>query len=44
MSLVWKPGYSPPFPSSPTNGQVFVDPNTGISWTYNSATSTWAET
>ena len=28
------------FPNTPTDGQVFVDPN-GASWTYNAATNSW---
>jgi hypothetical protein len=31
----------PAYPSSPTNGQVWVDPVTNTSWTYSSATGTW---
>lgn len=48
MSPVYVPGklvlrktYVPPFPESPTNGQTYTDPNTGITWTYNSGTSQW---
>ena len=44
MTLIIDSGYTVQFPSGPTNGQVYVDPNTGISWTYNSGTTTWAET
>ena len=42
MTLIIDSGYTPVFPTSPTNGQVYVDPNTGITWTYNSGTATWA--
>lgn len=28
------------FPNSPTNGQVFTDPN-GTNWTYDSAVNSW---
>jgi hypothetical protein len=28
------------FPNTPTDGQVFIDPN-GASWTYNTATNSW---
>ena len=42
--LILSKTYTPPYPSSPTNDQVYVDPNTGISWTYNSGTSSWGVT
>jgi len=42
MTLIVRPGYSPVFPTSPTNGQTYTDPNTGIVWTYSTSTSEWS--
>ena len=35
--------HQPQYPTSPApvNGDVWVDPVTGTSWTYQSSTSTW---
>jgi hypothetical protein len=27
---------------SPTNGQTYTDPNTGIIWVYSTGTSSWS--
>jgi|DEB0MinimDraft_6_1074348.scaffolds.fasta_scaffold130326_2 hypothetical protein len=44
--MTWKcrAQYIPPFPESPSDGQVFVDINTGISWTYSTGTGEWTQT
>lgn len=35
--------HMPVFPTSPapTNGQTWTDPETSVSWTYQSSTGTW---
>ena len=42
--MVWRitATYLPNFPSNPTNGQTYVDPNTGRTWTYSSSTQQWS--
>ena len=42
--MVWKitPTYVPNYPTSPTNGQTYTDPNTGRVWTYSTSTSSWS--
>jgi hypothetical protein len=42
MSWVITASYTPPFPTSPTNGQTFTDPNTGTTWVYSTSTSEWS--
>ena len=34
----------PAFPADPTDGQLYNDPNTSITWRYSSSTSEWANT
>ena len=34
--------YTPNYPTSPTNGQTYTDPNTGRVWTYSTSTSSWS--
>jgi hypothetical protein len=42
--MSWKitPTYTPNYPSAPTNGQTYTDPNTGITWVYSTSTSAWS--
>ena len=35
--------YTPAFPSSPVDGQIYSDPNTGLSWIYSSGTGQWTD-
>ena len=44
MTLIIDSGYTVQFPTSPEDEDVYVDPNTGISWTYDGDTTTWSET
>jgi hypothetical protein len=34
--------YTPAYPTSPTNGQTWTDPNTGITWVYSTGASSWS--
>ena len=34
--------YTPAYPTSPTNGQTWMDPNTGITWVYSTGASSWS--
>lgn len=43
MSWRITPTYAPAYPASPTNGQTWTDPNTGITWTYSTSTSSWSK-
>ncbi len=36
--------YTPQFPGSPTDGQLYNDPNTSTTWSYSSSTSEWTNT
>jgi hypothetical protein len=38
MSWRITPTYTPNYPTSPTNGQTYTDPNTGIIWVYSTGT------
>ena len=42
MSWRITPRYTPNYPTSPTNGQTYTDPNTGIVWVYSTGTSSWS--
>ena len=43
MSWIITPTYTPPFPSSPSDGETWEDVNTGIIWVYSSATQQWSQ-
>lgn len=40
MSLRIVSTYTPLYPTNPTVGDIWVDPNTGITWTYSGTWST----
>ena len=40
-SWVITPTYTPNYPTSLTNGQTWLDTNTGITWVYSTDTSSW---
>jgi hypothetical protein len=42
MSWVITASYTPPFPTSPADAEVWTDPNTGITWVYSETTDEWS--
>ena len=43
MSWIITPTYTPPYPTSPGDGETWTDPNTGITWVYSLSTQEWTE-
>ena len=34
--------YTPSYPASPSNAEVWTDPNTGTTWVYSETTDEWS--